>query len=85
MVIKLKTLELIMAQFADDTQLFLENKVALRNAIQALACIETNIGLHVNYDKTSILRLGTDNEICIEDKPLIWDPGGMEVLGIDIL
>ena len=56
----------------------------MENIIKVLQNIETNIGLRVNYEKTSILRIG-NVEHCLNDKPIIWDPGGMTVLGIDIL
>ena len=82
--IRWESLEYLIAQFADDTQLFLDSKKSLEQVIRALNTIETNIGLRVNYDKTNVVRLG-DASKCIENKPLIWDPGGMMVLGIDVL
>ena len=81
--IKLNELENIIGQFADDTQLFLRNKIVVEEVIKTLTDIKTNIGLKVNYDKSSIH--------CIADatpfkcsKPIIWDPGGTCILGVNV-
>ena len=81
--ITMNNLEHLIAQFADDTQLFLKNKKALEEACKTLTEIETNTGLKVNYEKSSIHCIGTA-EPFICDKPLVWDPGGAVVLGIDL-
>ena len=81
--ISLNGLEHLIAQFADDTQLFLQTKKAVEKAIAVLRCIETNTGLKINYYKTSIHTVGDAKRFeCSED--LIWDPGGTTVLGIEI-
>ena len=74
----------LIAQFADDTQLFLDSEKSMKNAITTLDIIEANIGLRVNYDKTNVIRIGNIGKCC-QDKSLIWDPGGLVVLGIGVI
>ena len=81
--ITLNGLEHILAQFADDTQFFLDSKKSVENVINTLSDIELNIGLRVNYDKSAICRINNAPEFTC-NKPLIWDPGGINVLGIEI-
>ena len=81
--IKVEDLEMLIAQYADDTQLFLKNRESLENVIKVLDEIEANTGLRVNYDKTSISCIG-ESKPFVCDKPLVWDPGGLNVLGINI-
>ena len=82
--IKINELEVLIAQFADDTQLFAENKDSVKEIIQTLSDIEANIGLKVNYEKSCILTIGNAEKFeC--DKPIVWDPGGVSVLGATIL
>ena len=73
-----------MAQFADDTQFFLDSKKSVNQVIQTLTDIEANIGLKVNYEKLSIHCIaGMCPFKC--NKSLVWDPGGLQVLGIEIM
>ena len=87
--ITMNNLEHIIAQFADDTQLFLNNRKSLENVIATLDEVEANTGLKVNYEKTAIYTIGQDeagansDKIC--SKPIVWDPGGLTVLGVDII
>ena len=82
--ITINQLETIIAQFADDTQLFLDSKKSLENAIKILSSIEANTGLKINFEKLSIHTIGIMSEPKICSKPLTWDPGGLTVLGIEI-
>ena len=54
----LNVLNIVLAQFADNTQLFLDSKDSLENAITVLATIEKNTGLKVNYEKSCIYSIG---------------------------
>ena len=73
--IKIEDLEFIISQFADDTQLFPDSRKSLEEVIAVLNCIEANMGLKVNYEKSSIIRIGDALKIeC--SKIFIWDPGG---------
>ena len=76
-------LKLVLSQFADDTQLFIDETIDSLNAvIDTLTNIEINIGLTVNYEKSSVHLLGDSKPITCS-KPLTWDPGGPTVLGIN--
>ena len=81
--IKLNDLKHVIEQFADDTQLFLDTEKSLKNVIRTLKNVETNIGLTVNFEKTSVHSLG-EAKICNSEENLVWDPGGLVVLGIDV-
>ena len=81
--ITINNFENIIAQFADDTQLFLDSQKSLQNVIQTLTDIEANTGLKVNYEKSSIHTIAKAPHVPC-DKPLVWDPGGNVILGIDI-
>ena len=81
--ITLNGLQTIMAQFADDTQLFLRNKESVEEVVRTLTDIEANTGLVVNYNKSSIHCIaGAQPFECT--KPLVWDPGQLNVLGVDL-
>ena len=78
--IHINQLQQLIAQFADDTQLFLSTKQFVENALMH---IEAHTGLKVNYEKTCICQIGeVEKFMCIQN--LVWDPGKIEVLGIDI-
>ena len=81
--ITLNNLQNIIAQFADDTQFYLSAKDSVETVIQLLADIETNIGLRVNYEKSSIHRIANAPAFKCS-KPLVWAPGGIAVLGINV-
>ena len=50
----------LLSQFADDANLFLRYKVETLNAVSdTLHTVKLNTGLKVNYDKTSIYRIGS--------------------------
>ena len=75
----------IMSQFADDTQIFIRNTIrSLTAIVNSLTLLEANTGLIVNYKKSSIHTLGGAERIECE-KPFVWDPGSLEVLGINPL
>lgn len=50
----------LISQFADDTDLYLNfDQQTIDTVIQILERLERNIGLKVNYDKTTIYRMGS--------------------------
>ena len=73
----------MIAQFANDTQLFQKTRKAVETVINILAQMETQIGLKVNYEKSSIHCINNAHKFAC-DKPIVWDPGGATVLGIDV-
>ena len=81
--IKINQLEQIISQFADDTQLFLENQRSVEEVLKVLKALEGNIGLKVNHEKSCIHSIGDAKPFkCTEN--LVWDPGKIEVLGVEI-
>ena len=83
-VITLNDLHIIMAQFADDTHFFLDTKESLQETIQVLEDMETSIGLRVNYNKSTIYAIANAKPFYCE-KPIVWDPGGVNILGVEML
>ena len=81
--ITLNELEILLAQFADDTQLFLDTKQSLTEALRTLSQLEANIGLTVNFEKSNIYCIGNAEPI-VCDKPFTWDPGGLCILGVQV-
>ena len=58
--IKIGESEILLSQFADDTDIYLPfDKAVINKDIEVLTDIETNIGLKVSYDKTTIYRIGS--------------------------
>lgn len=58
--INIDDLKLLLAQFADDTNLFLQfDKISLNAVVDTLDTMYTNTGLTVNYNKTNIYRIGS--------------------------
>ena len=72
----------LISQFTDDTQIFIKDTIDNLDAvIDTLTIVENNIGLVVNYNKSSVHLLG-DSKAVHCTKPVKWDPGGPTVLGI---
>ncbi len=58
--IKVKDTEVKLTQYADDTNIFsVFDANSLNNIIETFDFIQRNTGLKVNYDKTSIYRIGS--------------------------
>ena len=58
-------IEYLLSKFTDDTDLYLSyDQETITNVFQVLAGIETNIGLDISYEKTTMYRIGslTNNE-----------------------
>ena len=86
--IEVKFLKDILSQFADDTGAFLNYDANTLNSFcNCLRDIETNIGLKVSYDKTTLYRIGSlynTSAECYTTKQLSWSDGPMDSLGITI-
>ena len=78
--------ENILSQFADDTSAYLEYSQLCINAfLDTLSCIESQIGLKVSYDKTTIYRIGSlvdSNAKLFTRKNLKWSNDNLHTLGI---
>ena len=78
----------VISQFADDTNLFLMyNEDTINAAIHELMYIEQNTGLTISYEKTCIYRIGLlqySNAQIYTIKPLKWSDGDLDILGVKI-
>ena len=78
----------LLSQYADDTFLFLNFDLTEINAVlDTLDLIETNTGLKISYDKTTLYRVGSaqhTNAQMITKKQLRWLDGDVELLGVVI-
>ena len=78
----------LISQFADDTALFMSyDKVTLTEVVDTLTCIENNIGLTINYDKTLIYRIGSlanSNAKMFTQKAIRWTNDPFELLGVQV-
>ena len=53
-------MEQLVSQYADDMDIFMMNdKKSLQSAIDILSYFQYQTGLHVNYNKTSVYRIGS--------------------------
>ena len=86
--ITVNELESILAQFADDTNLFLEyNYNCLEAVCQTFKNIEENIGLKISYEKTNVYRVGSlknSNAKLYTSKELNWTNKDIHTLGVYI-
>ena len=78
----------VLSQFADDTSAFLSyERDSIEGFYNSLTCIETNLGLKVSYEKTTLYRVGsihkTDAKI-YTTKNLKWSDGPIDTLGVSI-
>ena len=54
---------IISLQYADDTLLFLENKLEKANNLKwLLICFEQMSGMKINYDKSDLLTIGLEED-----------------------
>lgn len=78
----------VISQFADDTDLFLRFEIdTLLQVCRTLDIVYKNIGFKVNYDKTTIYRMGSvknSNAMLYTGKPFKWTNSPPNVLGVDI-
>lgn len=84
----LDEIELLIAQFADDTTLFIEySREVIEVVTDTLNVMSQNTGLVINYDKTNIYRIGslanTDAKIYTTRK-FNWTNDPIELLGVII-
>lgn len=84
--IKMNDVEVLLSQFADDTDLFLEyNEVVLNEVLITLDKVESSLGLKVNYNKTTVYRMGSianTNAKLYTIRPLAWTNKPVNVLGV---
>ena len=75
-----------LGQYADDTAIFsLFEENALQKIVDELEAFHRQSGLLVNYDKTSVYRIGSlkdSNAQLYTSKPLAWENEGIPTLGV---
>ena len=78
----------VLGQYADDTSAFSYfSQDAVNTIFGELKYFQTQTGLSINYDKTTIYRVGSlqdSNATLYTLKPVAWTNEGINVLGIDI-
>lgn len=79
----------VISQFADDTDLYLLfNQETIDQVISTLTTLENNVGFKVNYDKTTIYRMGSiekSNAKLYTKKVFQWRNEPPNILGVDIV
>ena len=86
--IPLEEVMMVISQFADDTTLFLEfDQLTLESVVEVLTHVETQMGLKVSYEKTTIYRIGSlrnSEAMLYTTKPFQWSSGDIDMLGVKI-
>ena len=86
--IEMNLLKNILSQFADDTAAFLQyNQESLDAFIESLSCVETNMGLKVSYEKTTLYRIGSlqnSNAELYTKKNFAWSNDAIDTLGVTL-
>ena len=81
-------IEYLLSQFTDDTDLYLSyDQETITNVFQVLTGIETNIGLRISYEKTTMYRIGslTNSEAKLfTTKKVNWSNDYINTLGVDL-
>ena len=86
--ISLHNIKNILAQFADDTSAYLKYEALCVNAfVSTLQKVESQLGLKVSYEKTTIYRVGSlrnsEAQLYTQNN-LQWSNGPIETLGVVI-
>ena len=75
----------LLSHFTDDTNIFLSECDSIDEVSHTLAKAESNLGLKVNYEKTTVYRLGSLTNTSAKyytQKMLAWDDPPISTLGI---
>jgi hypothetical protein len=84
--IKMKDSENLLAQFADDTTMYLDgSEKSFKEAINILRRFSKMSGLKINAEKTQVVCIGSLKMTDIQymrDQNFVWNPGVFKVLGI---
>ena len=78
----------VMSQFADDTVIFIEfDQREIDGVMEVLASLETQLGLKISYEKTTLYRIGSlkNSEATLyTQKKVNWSDGDIDLLGVTI-
>ena len=84
--IKIKDVEYLISQFADDTSVYLDgSRESFENVIKILTEFALWSGLKINYDKSQVVLLGSQKgsgTVFLPHLKLKWNPTRFSVLGI---
>lgn len=84
--VDIEGVRMLLSQFADDTDIFLKyDETVLNETLVALGRVESSLGLRINYDKTSVYRVGSlagTNAKIYTCKPLAWTNDPINILGV---
>ena len=86
--IKIKDVEHLISQFADDIDIYLPyDETILNETLKVISDIEVHTGLKASYDKTTIYRIGsianTDAK-CYTFRKVKWTNDPVNTLGLDL-
>ena len=86
--IKINDIEYLLSQFADVTDMYLSyDQTTLDETFRVLTDIETNTGLKISYEKTTMYRIGSlsgSNAKFYTPCKIKWSNDYINTLGIDI-
>lgn len=86
--ININGIQQLLSQFADDTDMFLTyDEIVLNEVIITLGRVESSLGLKVNYDKTSVYRIGSianSSATLYTIRPLAWTNVPINILGVTV-
>ena len=86
--VKMGNVEYLISQLADDTDLYLAfDQTTLSSTLQVLTDIETNTGLQVSYEKTTIYRIGpmaNTQAKLYTTRRVNWSSEFVNTLGVDL-
>ena len=86
--IKIGALEHLFSMFADDVDIYLSNSPqSCQSLINTIKTFEAISGLKVNYDKSTVYRLGSAKRSNAKDISLqksIWSEGSVDILGFQL-
>ena len=81
-------IEYLISQFADDTDLYLPfNQETVTSVFQVLTGIETNTGLRILYEKTTMYRIGSlanSEAKLFSTRKVNWSNNYINTLGMDL-
>ena len=84
----IRGIKALLAQFADDTGVFIDYDVlSLNTFVDVMASVEKQLGLKVSYEKTTIYRIGSlcnSNARLFTQKQFKWSNGPVDSLGVQI-
>ena len=86
--VTVNNVKMLLSQFADDLDMFVKYKKEVwQEIISTFEQFERNSGMKINYDKTSVYRIGSlrnSQARFYADKKIKWSDGPINVLGVQV-